>query len=126
MYEKDEKLIPPGSYCYIILDIISKGANYPPVLKTLRCPYLSINKDHPEQENGYCAFLEQGDWDDGHGGLLWDGVKECGINEENFITGLHKREGCFGKEQEWLRYMLEQNLVKDELIDLVKRKAEEK
>lgn len=35
----------------------------------------------PEQENGYCSYLQKGDWDLSLG-LLWDQVKECGINEE--------------------------------------------
>jgi hypothetical protein len=27
------------------------------------CPYWSIDKSLPEQENGYCAYLKQSDWD---------------------------------------------------------------
>jgi len=74
------------------------------------CPYWSRRDDKPEQENGYCAYLEKGDWDlnkekrwrkvsmkngkEVQGkwesaydigltmSLIWDMVKECGINEE--------------------------------------------
>jgi len=45
------------------------------------CPFWSINKDHEEQNNGYCSFLKVGDWEGKGLSLLWDQVKECGINE---------------------------------------------
>lgn len=62
--------IPKGSYCYDYRD----G-------KEFRCPHWSKDTSKPEQENGYCSYLGMGDWDLG-GGLLWDQVKECGINED--------------------------------------------
>ena len=65
MTDKSEK-IPEGIYCYD-----SNGV----------CPYWSLNKDKPHQENGYCSYLGLGDWDLG-GGLLWDQVKECGEKKE--------------------------------------------
>ena len=40
--------IPKGIYCY------DENGN---------CPYWSIDKSLPEQENGYCAYLKQSDWD---------------------------------------------------------------
>ena len=85
--------IPKGMYCYD-----HNGT----------CPYWSEDKSLPEQENGYCYYLKQSDWDineevnnkngvevldcktntkfkaDAHDyscSLLWDMVKECGINE---------------------------------------------
>ena len=66
---KDPTLIPKGIYCYDNDGI---------------CPYWSKHPDHAEQEDGYCAFLERGDWEeDKHPSvaLLWDQVKECGQNE---------------------------------------------
>ncbi len=73
-------IIPEGMYCY--------G-------KDGRCPYWAISENHEEQENGYCAFLKEGDWQDEGCSLLWDQVKECGINndsdediEEDQILGL--------------------------------------
>lgn len=85
----DENSIPEGLYCYD-----DSG----------RCPYWDLKAELPYQENGYCAYLNKSDWDlneeQGNvelfkGGqsigfesahnlkcsLLWDSVKECGINE---------------------------------------------
>jgi len=45
-----------------------------------KCPHWSKNDNYPRRENGYCAFLGKGDWELDHIGLLWDQVKECGIN----------------------------------------------
>ena len=67
---KDEARIPPGPYCY-----------YGDTL----CPYWDRREDMPEQMNGYCSFLEVGDWEGPGLGMLWDQCKECGVNldEEN-------------------------------------------
>jgi ribA/ribD-fused uncharacterized protein len=66
---KDPALIPKGIYCYD-----NEGI----------CPYWSKHPDHAEQEDGYCAFLECGDWEEEKNpsvSLLWDQVKECRYNE---------------------------------------------
>ena len=118
----DKKLIPPGSYCYLLLDVTDDS---PSRMRCLVCPYWSLREDKPSQDNGYCEFLEEGDWESEHCGLLWDQVKECGENDEGFINSLHKPESCFGKEQEWLKYMLEQNRVPPKLVDLVELKISE-
>ena len=68
-----------------------------------KCPYWDLREDKPYQRNGYCSFMEKGDWDfnatreyksDQTGetqtadeiglpfSLLWDSCKECGINNE--------------------------------------------
>jgi hypothetical protein len=73
---KDVSIIPPGEYCYTITK--SDGKNFPTFIP---CPYWSINKDMPVQCNGYCSFMEKGDWDIACG-LLWDQVKECAIKIE--------------------------------------------
>jgi len=81
-------LIPVGYYC--------EG-----------CPFWSLDKTHPQMQNGYCSYLGKGDWDiyNEHAdkieiqqrqpngsfkaeladkedlvplSLLWDGCKECG------------------------------------------------
>ena len=94
--KKDKRLIPKGLYCYS-----KKGT----------CPYWSRKRNLPEQENGYCSYLGQSDWDinreekiviqttykkgkkiekeikcgpDNPSGLslLWDQCKECGIKSE--------------------------------------------
>jgi len=67
--EKPTIDIPKGIYCYN-----ENGV----------CPYWSIDSTKPEQENGYCAFLEVGDWEpDGWTSYLWDQVKECGLKVED-------------------------------------------
>ena len=73
----DESKIPPGDYCYVKLEQI-EGT---PRLRCLgMCPYWSRRDDRPEQENGYCSYLGWGDWEQDNFSLLWDQVKECGIN----------------------------------------------
>jgi hypothetical protein len=62
---KKKKRIPKGRYCYNTKKI---------------CPFWSINKNFPEQNNGYCSIMRVGDWNI-PGLLLWDQVKECGIKE---------------------------------------------
>lgn len=61
--KKDKNLIPYGYYCYD---------------ENGRCPYWCIDDNRPEQENGYCSYLDIGDWEMEFG-LLWDQCKECGI-----------------------------------------------
>ncbi len=71
---KDRSKIPTGYYCYqsAIIDGI----------RTVQvCPYWSIRHDKEPKENGYCSYLERGDWE--IGGLLWDQVKECGENQRD-------------------------------------------
>lgn len=69
--------IPHGNYCYV--PIGWQGCKY----KISPCPYWSKDPSKPEQQNGYCSYLGYGDWHEDKGfGLLWDQVKECGINEE--------------------------------------------
>jgi hypothetical protein len=93
--EKDTSVIPKGPYCYD-----ENGV----------CPYWSLNAYHHEQENGYCAYLERGDWEMNDDkkwrqtrkngekvedaelqsaqeigipmSLLWDQCKECNINDD--------------------------------------------
>jgi hypothetical protein len=64
--EEMKKRIPQGLYCYD---------------ENGRCPWWSVNLRYPKQNNGYCSYLEKGDWMDNFG-LLWDQVKECGVNED--------------------------------------------
>lgn len=66
----DLTVIPTGCYCYSHVN----G-------KQVNCPYWSMRPDKPVQDNGYCAFLGRGDWESEHISLLWDQVKECGINK---------------------------------------------
>jgi len=70
--------IPKGCYCYD-----ENGL----------CPFWRLDENQPYQRNGYCEYLQRGDWeaeipDDFPDGfplsalsLLWDQVKECGVND---------------------------------------------
>jgi hypothetical protein len=74
---KDETKIPFGDYCYTVKEVV-----YDPKcrIKINICPYWCKVENKPEQMNGYCRFLERGDWESESFGLLFDQVKECGIN----------------------------------------------
>ena len=92
MDEKDISVIPKGPYCYHHINPTWVDGKL--VFKPTYCPYWSIREDKPEQENGYCSYLEWGDWEaevppdfPEHFprsvlSLLWDAVKECHINDK--------------------------------------------
>jgi len=75
--EKDEKYIPPGSYCYHFIGDAGEGAKW-----ILNCPFRELREDKPQQENGFCHFLDSGDWQSPGIGLIWEGCKECGVNQD--------------------------------------------
>ena len=57
--KKDESVIPKGLYCHGKLVPDGNGG-----FKSVNmCPYWKRDLNRPEQENGYCTFLEKGDWD---------------------------------------------------------------
>lgn len=64
----DISKIPSGIYCYD---------------ETGVCPYWRKHPNKIEQESGYCLFLKKGDWMKDGTMLLWDAVKECGINSDD-------------------------------------------
>ena len=77
---KNTTIIPKGPYCYTVKEIVDNpDKSKPPIIKTNTCPYWSKRKDMLPQEDGFCSYLDLGDWDL-KGGLLWDQCKECGIN----------------------------------------------
>lgn len=88
-----EAIIPHGDYCYRVT-AVAAGADGVPSLKTDRCPYWKGRKDRPEQRFGYCRLLKVGDYTQGRTpdgkpratSLLWDQVKECGINPDPLFT----------------------------------------
>lgn len=65
-------VIPEGLYCYSYVNDEIK-----------LCPFWEKNSDQPEQCNGYCHYLGEGDWDVDGLSLLWDQCKECGENMDN-------------------------------------------
>lgn len=79
MRRMDESVIPEGVYCYSHTG--EKNELGMPKLKV--CPYWGQDLTKPKQANGFCTFLDIRDWDDAPGiPLLWDQVKECGINRD--------------------------------------------
>ena len=98
--EKGESVIPEGMYCH---GKIEQDKNDPKGMRLIvhdRCPYWDIDESKPHQYNGFCWFLEKGDWEleeeksfrnEQTGkiekgsdlpfptSLLWDACKECGI-----------------------------------------------
>lgn len=81
MFEWLKKIrIPKGEYCYSINTIVKDNCKNVPSIKINICPFWNIDKEQPYQMNGYCNFLKQGDWEEDGTLLLWDQVKECGIN----------------------------------------------
>lgn len=102
----DEKLIPPGPYCYKLTNELNEYG----IPKTIMCPYYEYKKI-ADVDVPFCSFLNLGGTQNGwsieesekieqHYGsfdktceelplfLLWDCVKECGINDDdNSIYG---------------------------------------
>jgi hypothetical protein len=72
-------LIPVGEYCYT--RVADEHSKYDGFLRTKTCPFWDKIIDFPKQNNGYCHYRKQGDWQMGSVGLLWDQCKCCGINE---------------------------------------------
>ena len=87
--------IPHGYYCYTITkdylsiepesaaesqlrQIFGHTGRVPRILDIKVCPFWSRDSTKPEQESGCCSFL--GITDAENHTLLWDQVKECGVN----------------------------------------------
>jgi hypothetical protein len=66
-----QKFIPEGIYCYELKNE-----------KRVLCPFWSFKKNKHHQENGFCSYLNKGDWQKNGTFLLWDACKECGINDD--------------------------------------------
>ena len=67
--------IPEGPYCYTSLGV--EMTDRGPVIKIKKCPYW----EYVGPQRARCNFLKVDDDDEDACGLLWDQVKECGINE---------------------------------------------
>ena len=72
-----EKEIPKGIYCYNVISITNEGK-----IHAKTCPFWFLRT----KEVGYCSLLKKSDDDLDSFGLLWDQVKECGINDEDDYT----------------------------------------
>jgi len=69
------EVIPEGLYCYTYSDVDCSDDQ-----RLSMCPYWDIDDKRESQNNGYCHFLGEGDWDVEGLSLLWDQCKECGQN----------------------------------------------
>mgnify|MGYP000027825776 CR=1 FL=1 len=65
----DMERIPWGPYCYKE----NRGRGTPKEI----CPFWEKHLERPDGLNGYCRFIEAGDWEIPGGGLLFDQIKEC-------------------------------------------------
>lgn len=64
-------LIPKGSYCYTRTE---KGC--------VACPFWDKMANLPNQDSGFCHYMQEGDFTKDGTFLLWDQCKECGVNYE--------------------------------------------
>lgn len=75
-----KKWIPNNSaYCY----------KYDKYGKFTICKWWTKRYYKPNQCNGYCKYIKEGDWEDKTTSLLWDKCKECGV-KDNFNKTNHK------------------------------------
>lgn len=92
MEKLDPTVIPPGPYCYTFNGVNRVLPDGRPAMGVTHCPYWMKLPGKPEQGDGYCAFLGIGDWDEVEPDgkvirgtfLLWDSVKECGVNDDDY------------------------------------------
>jgi hypothetical protein len=77
---RDESVIPAGIYCYQRLIPYRTESGEIRLRTEGLCPYWSLRGEY----DGHCAFLNVGDNDENGTLLLWDQVKECGVNDEFF------------------------------------------
>lgn len=83
--EAAEARVPEGPYCYErITEIPSQDGKATAIQlpTTKACPYYKLRKDKPAQRNGYCRHLKAGDFSPHphQTTMLWDALKECGLN----------------------------------------------
>lgn len=78
----DLSQVPAGPYCYRITAIDSQSS--PPSSKIATCPYWG-RREIEGEVFGYCAHLKTGDWKEAGTMLLFDMVKECGLNDPDEI-----------------------------------------
>ena len=68
--------IPEGPYCYTIKEVVT-DEEHGVVVKTNLCPYWDEDNEKESQMNGFCWFLNKGDWEEDGTDLLWDQCKSC-------------------------------------------------
>lgn len=65
-FDNPKQYIPTGFYCY-------RGSYV--------CPFWDLDKSRLPQNNGYCHYMKEGDWQQKHISLIWDMCKECDVND---------------------------------------------
>lgn len=83
-------LVPKSDYCY---------SGFKNTYKC--CPFWMTLKQFPKQSNGYCTLMEVGDFmtlSNNGTSLLWDQVKECGINPA-------EERDYFSSDEEYQKYL---------------------
>ena len=93
----DESVIPKGPYCYtpIRTPEVQEDWEKRGIFRICACPYWEhydqkihgpLPAEYAEFQStyrgAYCKFLKTGDWEHDGTMLLWDQVKECGINDD--------------------------------------------
>ncbi|NCQ51513.1 hypothetical protein GW796_06385 [archaeon] len=85
-------IIPSGDYCYTPIQAPCDENNW--VYKVKVCPFWEphdkekhgeLPKEYcdpkkPIFDGAYCSYLKLGDWMENGTSLLWDQIKECGVN----------------------------------------------
>jgi hypothetical protein len=91
----DTTVIPTGPYCYNITGPHYEDADGNIRLPTKTCPYWAMKRRADGDDVGYCAHLKCADDDEEPGwGLLFDQVKECGINDPDEDDAPDEEEGA--------------------------------
>lgn len=72
--------IPEGDYCYTIVEIVHDD-NGMPRMKNKKCPHWKRT-----EKGAHCAILNEEHHEGCPWHLVWDQLKECGINiEDRFV-----------------------------------------
>jgi hypothetical protein len=81
MPNKDTSVIPVGSHCYE--GDCSKRCPYWSEIRPTKCDEAPPGKRRGQCHPGlaHCAYLGKTDEDIGSASLLWDQIKECGVNK---------------------------------------------
>lgn len=85
--------IPEGDYCYRSLEVIEDPNGGPPTLKMEMCPHW-----HKTEKGASCDLINEEHTELCMYHLLWDQVKECGINKEKYIKYPTDRSDWIPKE----------------------------
>ena len=93
----DSSIIPKGPYCYSPIRTLEAQEDWEKrgIFRINICPYwerydasvhgllpADLAEFQSNYSGAYCKFLKAGDWEPDGTMLLWDQVKECGINDD--------------------------------------------